>query len=187
MEYLIILLVLMASVATPITLQYNSYEQGDPYDAIFGNGYAVWFDLDSLGYSSFDADSVEIAFVRWDIWYQWPFFHIELWQDTGNHFEPEILLWESFTQTAVGSGPPCLQRFPVDYEEILSDHIWVVIRGLGSTNAPWVVAQDAVYRHSRFWDGGYWSQPRKAYTIRLIGEDASILEQGTWAAIKTSF
>lgn len=196
MKYLIVLLVLTTAAMSSITLQYDEFELGESPGPGFGNGRgaAVWYDLDSLGYSNFSIDSVEIAFHDYIFWHCPGFFWIELWEDTGNHYQPDSMLWESEMMWAVEPGEtppdvvPFMKRFSVEYAEPLSGHVWVVITTQCSTDIPSIVGQQTGYNHARsLHSPSLWETTSHDLVIRLIGEDASVLEQNTWAAIKANF
>lgn len=196
MKYLIVLLALTTAAMSSITLQYDEFELGDEpgvgHDSRYGA--AVWYDLDSLGYSSFSVDSVEIVFEDYIMWQQIGLFWIELWQDTGNHNQPDSMLWRSEMMWAVELGvtppdwDPFMERFPVEYAEPLSGHVWVAIVCEGLVEVPHIVGQQTGYNHARKLESlSGWQHSPFDHVIRLIGEDASVLEQNTWAAIKANF
>jgi hypothetical protein len=192
MKYLIVLL-LLASVAMPITLQYDDFVLGEfPGPAHSGvHAYGVWYDLDSLGYSNFLVDSVEIAF-RGRLAWKNPWFYIEFWQDIGAHNLPDVRLWQSEMQVAGGGEDPewapFIKQYAIDYTEPLDGHIWVVIREVTQQMAS-IVGQETGYGHARRLIGEttyLWGPSSYDNVMRLIG-DTSALEQSTWANIKAQF
>ena len=188
MKYLIAVLIVMVGVSGAIKLQYDEYEEGEPCSGSWDYlSSAVWFDLDSLGFGSFTADSIEVG-VKDCLPGAGTGFYIELWTGT---IYPKTMLWTS-PYVHIELPPPYgtalhLQTFPVDYDEPLIGITWLVIDGPGSNPVFRICMQSTGHDHTSFYDGGWTPSHTYDIALRLIGEDTSALTQSTWGAIKASY